>query len=373
MYMTKPVISLFSGAMGLDLGLNRAGLDVKLSVDFDKDVGKTLSANHHPHIIGDIRELIQNDPSCEFLLTHARIKKDDLFAVVGGPPCQSFSTAGKRGGMNDPRGSLFKEFVTVVNQLKPRFFIMENVAGLLSSKVDENFSAFDIIIESFQNIGYKTVSGVLNAVNYGVPQFRDRLIIIGSRDHEDIFLPYPTHFERHQNKDYRWQTVYDVTNDLIEQQQHYVQLSSDRLKILKKVPEGGNWKSLSEYDQKLALGNAYYSGGGKTGFFRRLSFSHPSPTLVTSPIQKASMLGHPTMNRPLSVQEYKRIQQFPDNWRIEGSLNAQYRQIGNAVPVGLAKAIGESLIATSEKNFRIHNNRIKKNPVLDSFDQATYI
>lgn len=376
--MNLPVISLFSGAMGLDLGLMKAGLQVKVSVDFDKDVGKTLTKNNHPHIIGDIRGLIENDPSCGFLLDKANIKKEELFAVVGGPPCQAFSVAGKRQGINDPRGTLFKEFVHVVKELQPRFFVMENVNGLLSSKVypdkkDDTTTAYDLVLEAFHELGYKTVSGLLNSINYGTPQFRERLIIIGSRDHEDIFLPYPTHFQHHQKKEYRWKTIKEAWEGLEENEQEYLQLSEDRLNILKKVPEGGNWKDLEVADQKLALGGAFTSGGGKTGFYRRLRIDEPSPTLVTSPIQKSSLFGHPFQHRPLSVREYARIQQFPDDWNIEGSLYAQYRQIGNAVPVGLGKAIGEVLFSLSQNNHFIHTRRIKSNPILKKLDETLYI
>lgn len=371
--MKYPVISLFSGAMGLDLGLMKAGLDVCLSQDIEPACGKTMEANNHNHILGDIRELIKNDKECNFLIEKSGINPKELFAVVGGPPCQSFSTAGKRGGLNDPRGSLFKEFAHVVDTLRPRFFVMENVKGLLSSRVDPSsktdFStAFDIVKETFEDLGYKLVYGVLNSINYGSAQFRERLIILGSRDHENIYLPLPTHFQFHQNPELRWKTLTNVISDLDESKQDYTTISEKRLQFLKKIPMGGNWKYLSEDDQKLALGNAFYSGGGKTGFFRRLDLYEPAPTLVTSPIQKASMLCHPILDRPLSVQEYARIQDFPDNWIIKGTTSEKYRQIGNAVPVNLSTAIGQALLSVANQDFLIKSKRIKSNPLQEALN-----
>lgn len=369
--MNYPVVSLFSGAMGLDLGLKEAGLEILLSQDFNAAVGKTMEANGHNHVLGDIRELIENDPHCRFILDKIDVEKEDIFAVVGGPPCQSFSTIGKRGGMNDPRGSLFMEFAHVVDTLRPRFFVMENVKGLLSTKVNpedkaDTTTALDVILETFDRIGYSYTYSVLNAVNYGVPQFRERLIIIGSRDNEELFLPLPTHFQQHQNPAYRWKTVGDAISDLERDPGEYVKLSENRVKFLKYIPMGGNWKNLSLDLQEEALGGAFNSGGGKTGFYRRLNYSEPAPTLVTSPIQKSSMILHPIDDRPLSVKEYARIQQFPEYWKIMGSISDQYRQIGNAVPVGLGKAIGQTLLAIANNSSKIHSKRIKRNAIQDA-------
>lgn len=373
--MTYPVISLFSGAMGLDIGLMQAGLDIKISQDIDPWCAKTMDANNHPHILGDIRSLIAEDPSCNFLLKPTGIVPGDLFAVVGGPPCQAYSTAGKRLGMNDPRGSLFMEFAHVISVTKPRFFVMENVKGLMSlaisprSKQDDNRplefeetpgSVFEIVKKTFQDIGYKLTYKVLDAVYYGIPQFRERLIIIGSRDNEEIFMPVPTHFQIHQDPQYRWQTLKDSIGDMEEEDPGpCATFSDERLRYLKMVPMGGNWRNLPPEVVEKAMGGAYKSGGGKVGFYRRLDYNQPSPTLVTSPVQKATMLCHPTQDRPLSVREYAKIQQFPDTWRIEGSVNDCYRQIGNAVPTGLGKAIGQMLIAVANNSAKVKTRRLR--------------
>lgn len=380
--MSYPVISLFSGAAGLDLGLKGAGLEIMISQDIDPWCAKTMSANNHPIILGDIRKLIAEDPECLFLLRPTGLLPGEAFAVVGGPPCQPFSTAGNRLGTNDPRGSLFMEFCKVIQVVRPRFFVMENVKGLLSAAVkhrplidrensplapeEQPGSAFNMIMQNFDNLGYRVVYGVLDACHYGVPQFRERLIIIGSRDDEDIFLPKPTHFQIHQNPIYRWKTLGIAIADLEDDPGPCAVFSHERLRYLRMIPAGGNWRNLPPDLIPIAMGGAYESGGGKVGFYRRLDYEQPCPTLVTSPVQKATMLCHPTKDRPLSVREYARIQQFHDDWKIEGKITDCYRQIGNAVPLGLGHAIGQVLISVSNGNSIVNTRRLRGTSVHDS-------
>ncbi len=369
-----PVISLFSGAMGLDLGLMQAGLNVAVSQDFDKWCVETIRTNGHVAVEGDIRELIENDPKCNFLLKPGKLKKGSVFAVVGGPPCQSFSTAGKRMGIEDERGALYRQFIHVVETVLPRFFVMENVKGLASMPSDPNdkFSApvLDQILVKFKALGYHTVHGVLDAVHYGTPQFRERLVIIGSRDNEAIFLPSPTHFHMHQVPEMRWRTLGDAIADLSDTGD-CGKFSSTIAEYMKLIPEGGNWRSLSPVKAKVAMGGAYESGGGKVGFYRRLSFAEPSPTLVTSPSQKATLLCHPRENRPLSVREYARIQQFPDHWVFQGKTSDCYRQIGNAVPIPLGRAIGQMLISVALGNSHVKVKRMRGTSVHDTMKQMS--
>lgn len=314
--------------------------------------------------------------------------------ICGGPPCQPFSTAGKRLGINDPRGSLFMDFIRMIDSIRPRFFIMENVKGLMSSiKPDIMYkhnnqltlfeimtpatasaikgeSALEIVLEEFAKLGYKTVYGILDAANYGVPQFRERFVLIGSRDHEDIFLPMPTHFQMHQNANYLWQTLKQAIGDLEDYANECAAFGIERTRLLELVPEGGNWRDLPSDLVEKAMGGAYRSGGGKVGFYRRLSYSQPSPTLVTSPIQKASMLCHPVKTRPLSVREYARIQQFPEDWKFCGSMADKYRQIGNAVPTGLGKALGEAVIAVADNSAQIKTKRLRGTEIHSKIKQA---
>lgn len=364
----RDAISLFSGAMGLDIGLEKAGLNVAIGQDFDLSCVATMRQNGYNVLEGDIRDIQPQQ-----LLDFTRLSPGEPFLICGGPPCQPFSTAGKRLGINDPRGSLFMDFIRMIDYIRPRFFIMENVKGIMSAPLkyaplserdkadpEQKLGAvLDIILSEFRKLGYKTVYGVLDAVNYGVPQFRERFVLIGSRDNEDIFLPIPTHFQMHQDDRYRWQTLNDSIKDLEYDCGEYTPFSDARLEFLKLVPEGGNWRNLPPELIKQAMGGAYESGGGKVGFYRRLSFNQPSPTLVTSPVQKATMMCHPTQNRPLSIQEYARIQQFPDEWKFVGTTAAKYRQIGNAVPVGLAVALGKAIIAVADHNAAIQTKRFR--------------
>ncbi|PKM62037.1 MAG: DNA (cytosine-5-)-methyltransferase [Firmicutes bacterium HGW-Firmicutes-4] len=364
------VISLFSGGMGLDIGLMQAGLNIQIGQDIDKACVSTMRLNGHSVIDGDIRKISAGE-----VLKLSGLAREEPFLICGGPPCQPFSTAGKRLGINDPRGSLFMDYIRMIDAIRPRFFIMENVKGLISSSINhvplsernkenkdplsQRGSVFKIVLDEFEKLGYTTIYGVLDAVNYGVPQFRERLIIIGSRDHENIFLPMPSHFQLHQKKDYLWHTLRDAIFDLEDNPGECASFSKDRLDFLKMVPEGGNWKDLPPDLIKEAMGGAYLSGGGKVGFYRRLSYDQPSPTLVTTPVQKASMLCHPTKDRPLSVTEYARIQQFPDDWVFAGTTTAKYCQIGNAVPIGLSHALGQMLVAVANNSAIIKSKRTR--------------
>lgn len=375
----RDVISLFSGAMGLDIGMGNAGLNVVVGQDFDNACVETMKANGHNVLSGDIRDIQPQE-----LLDIAGLNVGEPFMICGGPPCQPFSTAGKRLGINDPRGSLFMDFIRMIDYIRPRFFVMENVKGIMSAPLkhvptaerDDNDpdqrlgTVLDVILAEFDKLGYKTVYGLLDAVNYGVPQFRERFVLIGSRDHEDIFLPIPTHFQAHQNPAYRWKTVGDAIRDLEGVSSECATLSPERKKYLHMVPEGGNWRDLPEELIPAAMGGAYASGGGKVGFYRRLSYTQPSPTITTSPAQKATMLCHPKFDRPLSVKEYARIQQFPDDWVFVGTTAAKYRQIGNAVPVGLGTAIGLAVLATAENTAVVETKRFRGTSVHNKIKNA---
>lgn len=367
-YDNRDVISLFSGAMGLDIGLGLAGLNVAIGQDFEPACVDTIKANGHEVIGGDIREI-----QPQSLLDKTGLNVGEPFMICGGPPCQPFSTAGKRLGINDPRGSLFMDFIRMIDYIRPRFFVMENVKGIMSAPLkhvpgstkdpddpeQKLGTVLDVILSEFNKLGYKTVYGILDAVNYGVPQFRERFVLIGSRDHEGIFLPLPTHFQMHQNPEYRWKTVGEAVRDIEDEDGECGSLTPERKKYLKMVPEGGNWRNLPEDVVKAAMGGAFESGGGKVGFYRRLSYDQPAPTITTAPAQKATMLCHPVKDRPLSVHEYARLQQFPEEWIFTGTTAAKYKQIGNAVPVGLAKAIGEAVIAAADGTAVIETKRFR--------------
>lgn len=361
--------------MGLDLGLEAAGFKTVAAVELDRWSCATIRLNRPnlPLIHGDVR-----DTSGADILRVAGIRAGEVDVVAGGPPCQSFSTAGRRASIADVRGGLFQDFARIVGDLRPRFFVMENVRGILSAAVrhrplrgrgpghpplepDEmRGSALKVVLARLRDeLDYEVVYGLVNAVDYGVPQFRERVIFLGSRDHEfraasdqgevtiaDL-LP-PTHGEvPTAGRPFRWRTLGDAIADLKEQEPEFLRYSEARLKFLRLIPPGGNWRHLREFGEDVvreALGGAYKSDGGRVGFFRRLTYDRPSPTVPATPIQKGTSLCHPEHDRVLSVREYARVQQFPDEWVFAGPIAEKYRQIGNAVPVGLAQAIGTSLM-----------------------------
>lgn len=356
----KPIaLSFFSGAMGMDLGLEKAGFQTLFASEIDNACRKTILKNK-PEIalVGDMREFNPRDIR-EIAGLSA---KEEIDLIVGGPPCQAFSTAGKRMAFGDDRGNVFLSFIDMVIALSPKYAVIENVRGLLSAPLkhrphnlrgqeNEPLSgdelpggALNEIVSRLENAGYGVTFNLYNAANFGTPQKRERVIIICSRDGKKVPYLEPTHSEDGSFGLKKWVTFKQAVNGLNIDNQEFIKFPEKRLKYYRLLKAGENWKSLPEELQKKALGNSFYSGGGKTGFLRRLDWNKPSPTLVTHPAMPATDLAHPAEDRPLSVQEYKRLQEFPIEWDIEGSLLDKYKQIGNAVPVGLGYAIGKHLL-----------------------------
>lgn len=346
-------VSLFSGAMGLDLGVESAGFHIKVCIEMDKWAAETIKRNTDiPVIEKDI-----NDVSSEEILAVSGLQRGNIDLVVGGPPCQAFSTAGKQRGLSDLRGSCIIQYLRVVSELKPSYFILENVRGLLSAKLNslpkeynkyagtENSSGsvLNLLVSEFKQLGYSISYALLNAANYGVPEKRERVIMLGHFG-DRVPVPSPTHSENGDYGTKKWVTLRDAINDIQGKDMRYIPLRPKVIPFMQKLKEGQNWTFLSQEDAKEAMGKAYYLSGGKTGFLRRLSFDCPAPTLVTSPTMPATQLCHPTELRPLSIEEYARIQQFPDSWVFEGKIESIYKQIGNAVPIGLGKAAAEQII-----------------------------
>lgn len=354
----KPIaLSFFSGAMGLDLGVEKAGFEIRLACEIDKYCRQTIALNKpNSALLTDINDYDSTDIRKSAGLT----EKDDIDLVVGGPPCQAFSTAGKRKGFNDDRGNVFLKYLDLCLKLKPKYFVIENVRGLLSCPLEHRphdkrgsgypdlsedelkGGALNFILSRLESSGYGFSFNLYNSANFGTPQIRERIIIICSRDGKKPPYLVPTHSENGEHGLPRWNTVKNCISK-IDKHDH-LNFPAKRLKYYKLLKSGQNWKSLPIDLQKEAMGKSFYSGGGKTGFFRRLAWNKPSPTLVTHPAMPATDLAHPEENRPLSVQEYKRIQEFPDKWQLAGPLIQQYKQIGNAVPVGLGHAVGNLII-----------------------------
>lgn len=352
-------LSFFTGAMGLDLGLERAGITTLLASEINKACRLTIEANR-PEIalIGDIRDYTAKEIREIAGLSH----NEEIDAIVGGPPCQAFSTAGNRQGFEDERGNVFLKFIDIIHELRPKFAVIENVRGLLSAALqhrphNERGKGFPPltpdeigggallhIINRLKSGGYSVSFNLYNSANFGSPQIRERVVILCSRDGEKLPYLTPTHSANGVVGLKPWKTVREALHGLPILPKDYVTFPEKRLKYYRLLKEGQNWKNLPEELQKEAMGNSFYAGGGKTGFLRRLAWDKPSPTLVTHPAMPATDLAHPEEDRPLSIQEYKRIQEFPDNWFLCGSLIDQYKQIGNAVPISLGAAIGKALI-----------------------------
>ncbi len=366
-------ISLFSGAMGLDLGIEKAGIDIKLCVELNKQAASTIRANTDiPVINRDITTVASAE-----ILAEAGLKAGEVDLVVGGPPCQAFSTAGARRGLDDFRGNVIIQYLRVVSELKPKYFILENVRGILSAKLnavpnayseyeatkDLKGSVIKFLAKEFKKLGYTISFALFNAANYGVPQIRERVIIFGALGNKRIPLPQPTHSELGVGGTKKWVTLGDAISDLPEpNESEYTPLSKRMLQFMPLVKEGGNWTSLEPEVARAAMGKAYDLAGGKTGFLRRLSNNKPAPTLVTSPIMPATLICHPTQLRPLSVKEYARVQQFPDNWIFSGRIADIYKQIGNAVPVGLGYMAGNQIVRFDNGELNGDEDRYNKIP-----------
>ena len=343
-------LSFFSGAMGLDIGMKNGGIDALLACEFNKACRMTIAKNK-PEIglIGDI-----TDFTAEEILKMAKIPEGRKVDVIfGGPPCQAFSTAGNRKAFDDERGNVFLKYLSIISEIKPTYVVIENVRGLLSTPfkykdIEEPIKggAMMIILDKLKEIGYTVSFNLYNAAYFGAPQIRERVVIIGKLGGGKVSYLQPTHNEEGTDRLKAWRTLRDAFDDNLPMnvEHHFIEFPEKRLKYYRILKEGQYWKDLPLDLQKEALGKSFYLGGGKTGFLRRLSYSRPSPTLVTNPTMPATDLAHPTEDRPLSVEEDKSIQEFPESWKVCGGILDQYKQIGNAVPVKLGEAIAKTII-----------------------------
>merc|ERR1711991_99058 len=325
-------IELFAGAGGLAIGLEKAGIECLALNEIDKWAAETLRINRPQWNV--IEDDIKNVSFSSF--------KGEVDIITGGFPCQAFSYAGKKLGLEDTRGTLFYQFAKVVKETEPLICIGENVRGLLKH---DNGQTIKGMISVLEDIGYNVLPPkLLKAIFYNVPQKRERVLIVGIKkglDHNLFSFPKP------YNKIYNLKDALKK-GDLFKTDvpkspgQGY---PAKKKSVLDKVPEGGYWKDLPVKLQKEYMGKSFYLGGGKTGMARRMSRQEPSLTLTCSPAQKQTERCHPEETRPFTVREYARIQTFPDDWQFAGSISQQYKQIGNAVPINLAKEIGFSIIS----------------------------
>lgn len=372
----SPVVwSFFSGAMGLDLGLEAEGWSPSLAVEMEPKFCATIRRNRPEMLVAeaDVADL-------NAALLHKMTGVKDVDLMVGGPPCQSFSTGGNRAALSDTRGNAIFEYLRLVSEIRPRTFVLENVANLVTAAVRHrpiserpgkswNLSKYSVsgeptlfaaegeplpLTEDEQSgsairyllttvvaeLGYNVRFAVLNAADYGAPQKRLRFVMIGSRDEVPPEFIEPTH----GSADHPFVTVRDAIGDLLDEPGPGSQYTPETKTFFDLVPPGGNWRDLPHEVAVKAMGEkSLAAGGGKTGFFRRLDWDGQSPTITGKPNRKGSAMCHPSISRPLSVRECARLQGFPDDWVIEGSVADRYTQIGNAVPIALGRAIGTML------------------------------
>ncbi len=339
-------IELFAGAGGMALGMEKAGLKHLLLNDFDRYATQTLKKNR-PNwdvVYGDVGQI-------DFMPYKGKVD-----VLTGGFPCQAFSYAGKKMGMEDTRGTLFYEFARALRESEPKLFLAENVKGLFNH---DKGRTLQTIVEVFESMGYEVLDPkVLKAIYYNVPQKRERIFIVGIKK------------EYSNQVSFVWPKVSDTLYTLKDALKKGRLFSCDvpvslgqiypdkKKKVLDLIPAGGYWRDLPMDLQKEYMMKSFYLGGGKTGIARRISWDEACLTLTCSPAQKQTERCHPDETRPFQIREYARIQTFPDEWIFEGSMTQQYKQIGNAVPVNLAYALGTSLVQTLNEIEKLENASI---------------
>jgi DNA (cytosine-5)-methyltransferase 1 len=369
-------VSLFSGAGGLDVGLDRTGaFDLRACVEVDPTFCETLRRNRDRGLFGSpSTQVIEADLSTtapEELMESLGLAPGELDVLVGGPPCQSFSTAGRRRSVGDSRGTLLWDFLRAVVAFKPRFFLMENVRGLLSAAIEHRpianrpnrggpplsslelpGSVIDLWVDDLMRTSdgeYRVDCFEVNAVNYGSSQLRERALFVGNREGKVVEFPAPTHGAVDPATGTPpeglapYATLREALAGFAEEEPVVLDFSPRKKAYLAMVPPGGNWRSLPPEVAEESMGRAYHAKGGRSGWWRRLSWDLPCPTVVTMPNHASTSMCHPEEVRALSVGECARIQGFPDGWAFEGRLQEQMTQVGNAVPARLGEVAGEAI------------------------------
>jgi DNA (cytosine-5)-methyltransferase 1 len=362
-------VSLFTGAGGLDVGLeHEGGFDLLACLELEPQFCETLRLNRDDGRFGTPEtrvleaDLHTYDPY--ELMDLLAMKPGELDLLVGGPPCQAFSTAGRRRTLSDPRGQLIFDYLRFVDAFKPRYFLMENVRGLLSAGVkhrpiaerpdkggaplliqEQPGSVVQTWLDDLRKIdggAYRVDVFEVNAVNYGAPQLRERVLFIGTREGHLINFPEPTHGPTDAAPHRRpFASLADALEGFHEDNPVLMDFSPRKKSYLSQVPPGGNWRMLPPEVAQESMGRAYFAKGGRSGWWRRLSWDLPCPTITTLPNHSSTSMCHPFELRVLSVGECARIQEFPDGWTFVGTPAQQMKQVGNAVPARLGQVAGQ--------------------------------
>lgn len=340
------VIDLFCGAGIGAVGMKRAGYQMVYAIDNQAYAVETYNENigHHA-VVGDIRQLKARDlPSADI--------------VTGGFPCKSYSTIGQGKGVHDEKnGDLASHFVRLIGEIKPKAFLMENVGGLVTKP---HRAVFDAIISDLENFGYNVTWSYIDCADYGVPQHRKRVFAVGIRkDLNRTFIFPDFRIDQHI-------TIREAIGDLPEPGEDSILnhvgygIRKDEAPFVENIPPGGNWKNLAEEEQKIFLGNAFYSGGGRTGFLRKVSFDRPAWTLTSMMNGKNNAqivdisdktYGQQTGNRRFTVRECLRLQTVPDSFYFPEhiSLTKQYERC-SGIPSLVAYQFGIQLANLLDSN-----------------------
>ncbi len=351
------LISLFSGAGGLDLGFEKAGFTIVMANEYDKGIWDTYEKNHTaPLIKGDIRNIKESD------------FPDEIDGIIGGPPCQSWSEAGALRGINDERGQLFYDYIRILKEKQPKFFLAENVSGMLANRHSE---AVKNIIAKFENCGYDITINLVNASDYGVPQDRKRVFYIGFRKDLNVKFEFPK--PTTPSKEDKL-TLRDAIGDLVG----------------KETPALSKNKTNGKLE---ILNHEYFIGAYSTIFMSRnrvRSWDEPAFTVQASGRQcqlhpqapkmefieknrRRFVPGYEDLYRRLTVRECARVQGFPDDFEfIYTDVDYGYKMVGNAVPINLAFIIANSIksaLIKSEEKLRLSIEKNDVKPMLYSFEE----
>ena len=310
------------------MGLERAHFEPLALIEIDKDAADTLKLNRPGwNVIND--DIAKISPlNLEIFF---EIRRGELDLLSGGAPCQAFSYAGKRLGLEDARGTLFYHYAIFLSKLQPKTFLFENVRGLLTH---DKGRTYQTMLNVFTDCGYRVDKKILNAWDYGNAQKRERLITVGVRNDLALKINFP---KPHDYKPVLRDVLRDVPKSLGASYSDY------KRRLFELVPPGGYWRDIPEDLAKPYMKSCWDMEGGRTGILRRMSLDEPSLAVLTSPTQKQTERCHPLEARPFTVRENARIQSFPDDWKFCGSMYSQYRQVGNAVPVNLAFAVADEI------------------------------
>jgi len=369
-------IDLFCGAGGLSEGFRQAGFHVLAGSDYDEAAGETFASTHsEARFLGGP---IQNWTSADFLRA-ADLRAGELDVLIGGPPCQGFSVYNHQRGLHDVRSSLYREYLRIVDGLRPKWVVLENVTGMTSTGQG---ATVDAISEGLTALGYRVETQILRAEDYGVPQERRRILFIGNRLGQAVRWPEKTHTKERGNL----VTVWDAISDLPElhngQRSHGLRYGKEPLSEyqrglragcfevlnhsasrlapinelrMRHIPQGGSWRDIP-FDL-LPAGMKKAKRSDHTKRYGRLRWDGLASTILTKCDVHWGAYIHPEQDRSLTVREAARFQSFPDWFEFRGSQTEQYVQVGNAVPPLLGRAVAtgiqESLLGDMRQLLRI--------------------